>query len=308
MSSAWLMNLLQVFLAFIGTAWKLKEGYPLVELPPFPRLFEPAHEENGRQWLYMWIEILGGVSMESIMHDWPWFSLHLFLYIGQLIPFVVIIMNEWPSGRAWTPFSDSGKRRVDKLMARSVSLLGGLSVFFGFSTAMPVISLRILRGRQHRQRRRVMGRYQRPILSSMFLFSAATHVGAFLMAFIATWAPSMLGPRAAAPMHVLNSLAGVPGSTQVGVSGTGIRQARLRQINEMTGTSSGFFMTAGLLCRVLESKGQHMTVKLLAWMFLVSLVAGPAAGGAAILLLRDSIVGGDSCGNSAIEQHKKRVS
>ena len=101
------------------------------------------------------------------------------------------------------------------------------------------------------------------------------------------------GPHAAEALKVMNSLVGVPDSRVVGVSATGARQARLRQINEMAGTSSGFFMTVGLLCREFESKGRRMTPGLLVWMFFVSLVAGPAAGGAAVLLLKDSMVGVD---------------
>jgi hypothetical protein len=104
MSSIQLINL-QVLIALIGMVWKLKEGYPLAEVPDFLRLFKSVHRESGYQWLYIWLEILGGISIESMMDDWPWFSLHLFLYISQLIPFIVIIINESPSGRrAWSPF------------------------------------------------------------------------------------------------------------------------------------------------------------------------------------------------------------
>jgi len=127
-------------------------------------------------------------------------------------------------------------------------------------------------------------------LRFLFAFSTATHISAFLAAFLATWAPSMLPPSSTGPLHITNSLIGVPDAEEFGLSDMSVRQARLRQINEMTGTSSGFFLTVGLLSHLLEWKGQRLTPRLIAWMFLVSLVAGPAAGGAAVLMFRDYLV------------------
>ena len=97
MSSTRAITLLQVVIALIGMLWKLKEGYPLLELPDLPRLFESAQAESGYHWLDVLLEVLTGVSMKYIMNCWPWFSLHLFLYIGQLVPFIFILIRESPS-------------------------------------------------------------------------------------------------------------------------------------------------------------------------------------------------------------------
>lgn len=85
--------LLQVFFLLIGITWKLGEGYPILNVPDFGHLFS---KEIGIPRLYAWLEVFAGVSIESLLNDWPWFSLHLFLYVGQLIPFTIIIINEWP--------------------------------------------------------------------------------------------------------------------------------------------------------------------------------------------------------------------
>ncbi|KYK60564.1 hypothetical protein DCS_01701 [Drechmeria coniospora] len=255
MSSIWL--LVQEYVAIVGILWKAREGYPLLELPSLQAWW--SHK-------YGWVE-LTGVSIDSIQDSWPWFCLHTFLYVGQLIPFTVIVLCE-----ASQPL-------------RTVAALAVSSCFCGFAAAMPLVSLWILGGRQHKQSQQWTSERRRLFLSSMLYLSAATHLGAFFVALMATWAPALMGSYAA-PLHVMNSLAGVP-RTAHGISAAAIREARLRQINEMTGTSSGFFMTAGLLGRTLESRGRRMTLRLLTWMFLVSLVAGPAAGGAAVILLRD---------------------
>uniref|UniRef100_P9WEE6 Terpene cyclase terS n=1 Tax=Tolypocladium album TaxID=124418 RepID=TERS_TOLAL len=275
MSSAWQMSILQAFFALVGMTWKLKEGYPIFEVLNLPRLVESFRNEGGWQGLCTWVEVFGGISMQSLQHDWPWFSLHLFLYIGQLVPFVILVMNETLAAGA--------------KLERTIAMLGSLSSFVGFSTAMPIISLWILHNHQQKRLSEAQHRNERLILRSVFVFSAITHVGAFLVAFTATWAPSILPSRAASALHIMNSLVGVPDSTPAGVSSSGIRQARLRQINEMTGTSSGFFMTVGLFCHALEFKSQQLTAKTMVWMFFVSLIAGPAAGGAAVLLLRNSV-------------------
>lgn len=168
-----------------------------------------------------------------------------------------------------------------------------LSALGGFSKAMPAVSLWILgsRRRPGRGAGAGSGRARRALLGGLLLLSAATYVGAFAVALAATWAPSLFAAQAAGPLHLMNSLLDVPAAGGVAglLPGALVRQARLRHINEMTGTSSGFFLAAGLLWRALEARGRRLPPELVAWMFLVSLVAGPAAGAAAVLLLLDLV-------------------
>ncbi|KAL7626885.1 hypothetical protein AAE478_003659 [Parahypoxylon ruwenzoriense] len=130
---------------------------------------------------------------------------------------------------------------------------------------------------------------EKGFLRAIFWLSGITHIGVFLVAFTATLVPSLLPPRAVAPLHVMNSLLGVPECSQVSCSELGRRQAKLRQINEMTGTSSGFFFAVGLLCRVLGHNNMKISPQLLLRIFFVSLIAGPAAGSADVLLLRHTM-------------------
>ncbi|RCI07485.1 hypothetical protein L249_4514 [Ophiocordyceps polyrhachis-furcata BCC 54312] len=235
-----LLSLLQLFVAAVGVAWKLSQGYAPFNLPSLSRLrFEAV----------------------SLRDDWPWFSLHLFLYLGQLIPLAAVVEIKSP---------------LPERRYAAVSVLAILSVFFGFAAAMPAVSLWILWAHQRR-----LSQGQRCALRTLAWFSALTHVGAFLVAFTAS---------VSSPWHVMNSLLSVP-SASIHLSETGIRQARLRQINEMTGTSSGFFMAAGILLLVLRRGG--VTLSLVTWMFLLSLVAGPAAGSAAVILLADDVAAED---------------
>jgi hypothetical protein len=313
MSSARAITLLQVLIAIIGMLWKLKEGYPLLDLPDSSRLFESSQTGSRYLWLHVWLEVLTGISMTSMMDNWPWFSLHLFLYIGQMVPFMFILINESPSDKGMSTllrYAELSHIPHDGspplTMERAIALLGCLSSLFGLSTAMPFVSVWILHRHRDGRHQSASELHQRHLLTALFWLSALTHVGAFSVAFIANWVPSMVGgPHAAEALKVVNSLVGVPDSKEVCVSSTGARQARLRQINEMTGTSSGFFMTVGLLFREFESKGRHITLGLLAWMFFVSLVAGPAAGGAAVLRLRDSMVRGESHDNSSLKAEDK---
>lgn len=86
-------SLLQASILLTGIAWKLREGYPILNVPDFSRLFE---REVGVPRLYTWLDLFTGASVESLLNDWPWFSLHLFLYVGQLFPLIIIVINEWP--------------------------------------------------------------------------------------------------------------------------------------------------------------------------------------------------------------------
>lgn len=155
---------------------------------------------------------------------------------------------------------------------------------------MPIISLIILRFHSYRQPPATT--IQRSVLGVLLMFSAVTHIAAFSIALFATLVPQAFSPETASYLHIMNSLFGVADITH-DTSGILLAprivnaawNARLRQINEMTGTSSGFFMAAGILCRALDARGQHVTIELVMWMFLVSLIAGPAAGSAAVLLL-----------------------
>ncbi|TWU71192.1 hypothetical protein ED733_002044 [Metarhizium rileyi] len=153
---------------------------------------------------------------------------------------------------------------------------------------MPLLSLWLLRqSRKSEAADRPSRRQRRALLKAVFWATAVTHVGAFLVALTAT----ILGRRDG-PLHVMNSLLGVPDCSRLPCAEEAQRQARLRQINEMTGTSSGFFLTMGLYCQTPEARRIRMSWQLLVRMFLVSLILGPAAGGADVLLLRGLHRGG----------------
>ncbi|KHN94003.1 uncharacterized protein MAM_08132 [Metarhizium album ARSEF 1941] len=229
-----------------------------------------------------WLEICTGTSAQSLQSNWPWFFLHLVLYIGQLVGFVLIVLHETlPRG---------GLLRGLGVLAA----MGCISSCFGFSIAMPVVSLGLLHHRRPLTLPRARPKQEHKfVLNLVFWLTGITHVGAFLVAFIAT-----VLSEPPSPLHVMNSLLGVPDCSQLPCAEEAQRQARLRQINEMTGTSSGFFLAMGLFCQALEATRKHMSRKLLARMFLVSLVLGPAAGGADALLLQSSLIGhGDGSEN-----------
>ncbi|KAF4585501.1 IdtS [Ophiocordyceps camponoti-floridani] len=145
--------------------------------------------------------------------------------LGGLIPFAIMVEMISP---------------VRKL--RAVSLLGLLSAILGFAAAMPALSLWILQAAEHK----ALSRRQRSVLGKLAFLSAVTHVGAFVVAL----STACLGLDSS-PWHVMNSL--LSGPDHPGrLPEKALREARLRQINEMTGTSSGFFMAAGLLLLRLE--------------------------------------------------------
>lgn len=141
-----------------------------------------------------------------------------------------------------------------------------------------------------------LGSTRRFFLGSLLIFSATTHIGAFALAAAATWVPGLFTAEAARALHINHSLLGMIDVTQTGLSFAHIRYARLRQINEMTGTSSLFLFTVGLLWNSLQGKNMAVTKELVLWMFLTSLIAGPGAGAAAVLMLRDFIVKGKIIG------------
>ncbi|KID81689.1 hypothetical protein MGU_10961 [Metarhizium guizhouense ARSEF 977] len=221
-----------------------------------------------------WLEICTGTSAASFQSNWPWFMLHLVLYAGQLAGFVLIVLHE--------TVSHTGLVRGFGLVAA----MACISSCFGFSTAMPIVSLWIL---HRRPAQSVAARQARKsALRTAFWLTGITHVGAFLVAFAATAVSPDRGP-----FHLANSLLGVPdcSMSQLACAPAAQRQARVRQMNEMTGTSSGFFLAMGLFCQALAAAERRMGWKLLARMFLVSLVVGPAAGAADALVLRDALIG-----------------
>lgn len=80
-SPTWLFSLLQVFLGLAGMTWKLSEGYPIMHV-------HAALDASS------WLEMCTGTSAASFQSNWPWFTLHLVLYAGQLAGFVLIVLHE----------------------------------------------------------------------------------------------------------------------------------------------------------------------------------------------------------------------
>nr|J7FIP9.1 RecName: Full=Indole-diterpene biosynthesis cluster protein S [Claviceps paspali]AFO85423.1 IdtS [Claviceps paspali] len=197
----------------------------------------------------------------SCWNNWPWFALHLFLYTTQLVGLSAIILPP-------------------------VYLIRML----GLSTALPLISLWVL----HRRRRTGKGwattfpprHGEEAFLWRVLWFTGLAHVASFLVATAA----SFLGREDMAPWHLTNTLLGTPDCSYLPCSQIAERQARLRQINEMTGTSSGFFLAVALFSQHLEMNGARLGAGLLARLFFVSLIAGPAAGAADALLLRSAFM------------------
>lgn len=148
---------------------------------------------------------------------------------------------------------------------------------------MPATSLWVLRrSRKGRKAPKPSRASVELLMGVVFWLSGFTHVFAFVVAFAA----STLS-RDATPFHASNTLLGTPDCVTHGCAEELQRQARLRQINEMVGTSSGFFLALGLLSQALRQRGQRLGARFMARTFLVSLIAGPAAGGADVLLVRD---------------------
>ncbi|KAI1121479.1 hypothetical protein F5Y10DRAFT_288433 [Nemania abortiva] len=283
-------KLLQVLAGVAGAAWKFGEGYPMMNEPYLWRLLHFSPHDIWHQEDFSWFELWMGSSFASLKGDWPWFSLHMFLYISQLVGFILLILHH-------TMPHKSILFRIGTIV-----VLGIVSDCFGLSVAMPIISLSILHVHSTSTYRVVRsGASSRNFLAAVFWITAGAHVGAFLVAIAASRMP-----RQIAPFHLMNSLIDVPCCANTHCSEGLQREARLRQINEMVGTSSGFFMTVGLLSQLLGQKKLKMSRQLLGRMFLVSLVAGPAAGGADVLLIRDAMRRRESPGRLDVPGDVKR--
>ncbi|EFZ03005.1 hypothetical protein X797_008106 [Metarhizium robertsii] len=286
-SPIWLFSLLQVFLGLAGMTWKLSEGYPIMHV-------HAALDASS------WLEMCTGTSAASFQSNWPWFMLHLVLYAGQLAGFVLIVLHETvPHTGPVRGFGYVHRRAISFLppapananhdARRSlVAAMACISCCFGFSTAMPIVSLWIHVLHRRPAQSVAAGQARKLALRTAFWLTGVTHVGAFLVAFAATAVSRDRGP-----FHLMNSLLGVPDCSvsQLACAPAAQGQARVRQMNEMTGTSSGFFLAMGLFCQALAAAGRRMGWRLLARMFLVSLVVGPAAGAADALVLRDALIG-----------------
>ncbi|KAG6110880.1 hypothetical protein E4U13_005180 [Claviceps humidiphila] len=269
-------SFLQVLLILAGMVWKAYEGFAIIDY--FDHATGHARHEAAN---CSWYELCIFASMSSWWKNWPWFALHLFLYTSQLAGLSAIILCEAvPQG--------GFLRRLGIFVASTY-----LTRLLGLSTALPTISLWILH--RHRRTKTTVGPTRSwrhgpehdTFLRRIFWFSALTHIGSFL---VAVTAALTVGDRS--PWHLTNTLLGVPNCSQLPCSQIAQRYARLRQINEMTGTSSGFFLTAGIFYQALAAdtdkfrKGAQLLIR----MFFVSLIAGPAAGGADVLLLRNLFI------------------
>lgn len=103
MSAVKIMSLVQASLALGGTAWKRRQGFAIWDATSLVAAVRTAGEEPGGPWQALWLEALTGVRVQGMRDHWPWFSLHLFLYVGQLVPLVVIVMaKSSPRGRRWS--------------------------------------------------------------------------------------------------------------------------------------------------------------------------------------------------------------
>ncbi|KAG5921875.1 hypothetical protein E4U61_006106 [Claviceps capensis] len=267
-------SLLQVLLILAGMVWKAHEGFAVIDY--FNHASGHAELEAAN---CCWYELCMFASVSSWWRNWPWFALHLFLYTGQLVGLSAILLREAvPQGGLL--------RHLGIFIASTY-----LTRLLGLSTALPTISLWILH--RHRHTKTTLGpttslknRLKHDtFLRRIFWFSALTHIGSFLVAITATLT---VGDRS--PWHLTNTLLGVPDCSQLPCSQIAQRHARLRQINEMTGTSSGFFLTVGIFSQALTTDKARIGAQLLMRMFFVSLIAGPAAGGADVLLLRNSFI------------------
>nr|ATJ44723.1 IdtS [Epichloe bromicola] len=270
--SNWIFISLQGFFCLAGMIWKAREGYPIIDFPRPLQFIDSSDATSSHGTTSPWLWFDAVASMQSIWDNGPWFWLHLMLYIAQLVGLSLIILHETVPHGAFL---------------RNLAALGYLSYTLGPSTAFPVFSLWTLN--QFRAEKLVTAwprRQEKAFLRTIFWCTGMSHIGVFVVAIVATLLPR----DATAPFHIGNSLLGVPDCSQFPCSEVAARHARLRQINEMTGTSSGFFLTVGLFSRTLEADNKHLSLRLMVRMFLVSLIAGPAAGSADVLLLRDSII------------------
>lgn len=81
-------------MALFGILWKLKEGYALLYIPDFKVISPLAPANFEAHNLIRCLDVLNFMAMKSVASNWPYFSLHLFLYLGQLFPLVLIALSE----------------------------------------------------------------------------------------------------------------------------------------------------------------------------------------------------------------------
>lgn len=85
---------LQISIALLGILWKVQEGYAILYMPDFMEL-SPLHPATSESYnLFRCLDFLPFVSTKKLASDWPYFALHLVLYLGQLFPLVLIILWE----------------------------------------------------------------------------------------------------------------------------------------------------------------------------------------------------------------------
>jgi hypothetical protein len=93
MPTTGLFSLLQILFGLMGMTWKTREGFPVIDALQslyIPGLTDVVLNPKAASLF----DICVGTSLQSLCDDWPWFSLHLILYVGQLIGFILIIMHE----------------------------------------------------------------------------------------------------------------------------------------------------------------------------------------------------------------------
>ncbi|KOS19886.1 hypothetical protein ESCO_005800 [Escovopsis weberi] len=307
-----IVPLIQAGLALAGIAWKLNENFPAYDLPDHGlaseyRMLSEKLQKGDWTWASALVRTLDvqGIVPAALVSTWPLVALHWAMYVSQFTPLVaMMVMESMHQRKAWAALV-------------TVTLLVLANPVIGLSSAMPLTSIiffalhRLPSSRQEapppdntkkaKQTSTVPGggvprgsAGRRLLLGLILLGSTAAHIGLWILAISATVEPTLFNPHAANALHVMNSLAGVPPSPRIGSSdpwaepwASMLRVARLRQINEMVGTSSGFFAAVGLFCDALAAKGRRVSLEAVLWMFLISLVAGPAAGCASLLLARD---------------------
>lgn len=85
---------LQISIALLGILWKLKEGHALLYIPQLMDISALRPTNLEPQSLIRCPDVLNFMAMKSVASEWPYFALHLFLYLGQLLPLVLIALWE----------------------------------------------------------------------------------------------------------------------------------------------------------------------------------------------------------------------
>jgi len=85
---------LQISIALLGILWKLKEGHTLLYIPQLMDIsaLRPTNLEPHS--VIRCLDVLNFMAIKSVASDWPYFALHLFLYLGQLLPLALIALWE----------------------------------------------------------------------------------------------------------------------------------------------------------------------------------------------------------------------